>query len=292
METYKDKAEKFIKEAERKLSPGGIWSIFFGSYAKIDEAAECYQRAGNLFKISKAWQEAADSFLKAAGLLTKISNRHEAASAYIDAGHCFKKFNVNTAENCYLKAIEIYLDMGRFTVAAKHHQTIAEMYENEPVDYDKVVQHLEQASDYFRGEESISCANRCLLKVAAYSAELENYEKAIIIYENVAATVMDNSLLKYCAKEYFFRAMLCHLCADATNSRSALEKYARRYPTLKDTREYKLVSSLVDFVEEGNVDGLTGAVQEFDSIHRLDRWFTMMLLRIKSKLSDGKFDLR
>lgn len=33
-----------------------------------------------------------------------------------------------------MKAIEIYTDMGRFTMAAKHHQTIAEMYENEAND--------------------------------------------------------------------------------------------------------------------------------------------------------------
>lgn len=31
--------------------------------------------------------------------------------------------------SCLLKAIEIYTDMGRFTMAAKHHQSIAEMYE-------------------------------------------------------------------------------------------------------------------------------------------------------------------
>lgn len=40
----------------------------------------------------------------------------------------------NEAVNCLMKAIDIYTDMGRFTMAAKHHQTIAEMYENEAND--------------------------------------------------------------------------------------------------------------------------------------------------------------
>lgn len=31
-----------------------------------------------------------------------------------------------------MKSIDIYTDMGRFTMAAKHHQSIAEMYEGEP----------------------------------------------------------------------------------------------------------------------------------------------------------------
>lgn len=75
--------------------------------------------------------------------------------------------------------------MGRFTMAAKHHQTIAEMYESEAVDLERAVHHFEQAADYFKGEESISSANKCLLKVAQYAAQLKNYEKAIQIYEQV-----------------------------------------------------------------------------------------------------------
>ena len=52
---------------------------------------------------------------------------------------------------CLLKAIEIYTDMGRFSIAAKHHQTIAEIYESELADLDRAVQHYEQAADYFKG---------------------------------------------------------------------------------------------------------------------------------------------
>ena len=43
-----------------------------------------------------------------------------------------KKSDVEEAVSCLLKAIDIYTDMGRFTMAAKHHQSIAEMYESDP----------------------------------------------------------------------------------------------------------------------------------------------------------------
>lgn len=78
--------------------------------------------------------------------------------------------------------------MGRFTMAAKHHQNIAELYETDNMDLERAVQHYEQAADYFRGEESNSSANKCLLKVAQYAAQLENYEKAIQIYQQVRYT--------------------------------------------------------------------------------------------------------
>lgn len=42
------------------------------------------------------------------------------------------QIDVESAVSCLLKAIDIYTDMGRFTMAAKHHQSIAEMYENDP----------------------------------------------------------------------------------------------------------------------------------------------------------------
>lgn len=57
------------------------------------------------------------------------------------------------------------------------------MYETEAIDLTRAVQHYEQAADYFKGEESNSSANKCLLKVAQYAAQLEDYDKAINIYE-------------------------------------------------------------------------------------------------------------
>lgn len=80
-----------------------------------------------------------------------------------------------------------------------------------------------------------------MLKVAQYAAQLEDYDKAINIYESVAASCLDSSLLKYSAKEYFFRASLCHLSVDLLNAQHALDKYAQQYPAFQDSREFKLV---------------------------------------------------
>lgn len=190
-----------------------------------------------------------------------------------------------------MKAIEIYTDMGRFTMAAKHHQTIAEMYETDAVDLERAVQHYEQAADYFRGEESNSSANKCLLKVAQYAAQLEKYEKAIQIYEEVATSALESSLLKYSAKEYLFRAALCHLCVDLLNAQHALERYIQMYPAFQDSREYKLISVLIEHMEEQNIDGFTDAVKDYDSVSRLDQWYTTILLRIKKQLNESP-DLR
>ena len=62
-------------------------------------------------------------------------------------------------------------------ISAKHHQAIAEIYESEMIDLEKAMQHYRQAADYFKGEESSSSANKCLLKVAQYAAQMEKYEQ-------------------------------------------------------------------------------------------------------------------
>lgn len=180
--------------------------------------------------------------------------------------------------------------MGRFVIAAKHHQAIAEMYENEAVDIEKAVQHYEQAADFFRGEESNSAANKCLLKVAQYAAQSDNYTKAIQIYQEIATNSLESPLLKYSAKDYFFKAALCQLCVDHLNAQHALSRYIQQYPAFQDSREYKLLKTLIENIEEENVDGFTDAVKEYDSISRLDEWHTTLLLRVKRQLN-GNPDL-
>ena len=82
------------------------------------------------------------------------------------------------------------LNYQRFTIAAKHHQTVAELFEDNVSNLDTVILHYQTAADYFKGEESTSSANKCLVKVAEYSATLEKYDKAIKIYEQVRARSM------------------------------------------------------------------------------------------------------
>nr|XP_022902866.1 alpha-soluble NSF attachment protein-like [Onthophagus taurus] len=288
-------ADKWVCEAEQKLSLNtGIMRFFFGGQKKIDDAIECYKKAGNLYKISKNWAEAADCYSKAATLTGshENNNKHQAALDYEQAAICFKKINAQPeAEKNYLKSIDIYLDLGRFNTAAKMHENIAGMYENESEEVGKMLYHYEKAADFYKGEESSSSANRCLLKIAQHSAENERYEQAIHIYEKIGTYSLKSSLLKYGAKEYFFKAAICRLCLDPGETGKHLEKYVKIYPAFGDSREYKFCSNLIKNIEEQNVDGLTDVIKDYDSMQTLDPWYTTLLLRIKRKLADEP-DLR
>jgi len=279
------KARALVADATKKLSSKpGFLSGLFGGASKQDEGLEMLGRAANLYKMAKKWNEAGQTFSQIANTHLGEGNKHDAATNFVDAANCYKKNDPKEAAASLQKAIDIYTDMGRFTIAAKHHQTIAELFESQTADLDKAMQHYEQAAEYFRGEESHSSANKCMLKVAEYAATLENYEKAIKIYEQVAAASLENTLLKYAAKEQFFRASLCHLCVDALNAQHAVQRYEEQYPAFADSREAKLIKTLGEHLETQDVELYTNAVKEYDSLCRLDPWFTTLLLRVKKQI--------
>lgn len=276
------KAAALVAEAKKKMtSSKGFFSSLFGGGGGSDEALEMLARAANLYKMAKKWGEAGKTFSSIAQHHVKAGSKHDAATNLVDAANCYRKTDPKEATATFQKAIDIYTEMGRFTIAAKHHQTIAEIAETELADLEKAMQHFELASDYFRGEESNSAANKCLVKVAQFSAQLENYDKAVQIYEQVAASCLESNLLKYSAKDYFFKAALCHLCIDPLNASHAIQRYEDQYPAFGDARECKLIRSLVSALEEQDVESFTNTVAEYDSISRLDAWHTALLLKVK-----------
>ncbi|XP_012677399.1 N-ethylmaleimide-sensitive factor attachment protein, alpha a [Clupea harengus] len=286
-------AMALVAEADKKMrSPKSFMGTLFGNSSKAEEACDMYVRAGNMFKMAKNWNAAGNAFCKSARLNLQVDNKLNAAVSFIDAGNAFKKSDPEEAVKCLGLAIEIYTDMGRFTIAAKNHVICAEIYENELLDVDKAVAQYEQAADYYKMEESTSAGNKCLLKVATFAAQLEQYQKAIEIYEQIGTYAMDSTLLKYGAKDYFFKAALCHFCVDMLNAKLAVQRYEEMFPAFSDCRECKLVKKLLDAFDEQNIDAYTDAIKDFDSITRLDQWYTTMLLRIKKGIQDDESDLR
>lgn len=291
-----ERANSFMEEARRKIegSKSFFGSLFGGGSSKIEEACELYTRAGNAYKMAKKWSAAGSAFKDAGDLqLNQLNNKHEAATQYVEASKCYRKGDFQEAIDCLESANEIYTDMGRFAIAAKHHVSIAEIYESTGIlDIDKAIIHYTQAADYYKGEESSSAANKCLLKVAMYAAQQEDYHRAINIYEEVAAVCLDSSLLKYSVREYFFKATLCTMCESIDSAERVIGKYSQMFPAFEDSREYKLIQSIIEAYKEQSADQFSAAVQEYDAISRLDQWYTTILLRIKNNISgsDGTFE--
>ncbi|KAK9903527.1 hypothetical protein WJX75_008075 [Coccomyxa subellipsoidea] len=281
MGDYAARGADFMKKADKKLNSFGLFSSFGNKY---EDAAELLEKAANHFKLAKAWNDAGQAFEKLAQVHLKQDSRLEAASSYVEAAKCYQKTDKTDVLRALHNAVEYYTEAGRLGMAAKNLREVAETLEKRGMK-DEAIEFYTQAADLFAGEEQTSEANKCRLKVAQFSAELENYQPAIQIYEDVARLCMDNNLLKYSTKGYLLNAGICRLCVgDPMAMQSALERYEDIDYTFSGSREGKLLKDLVEAFEAGDPEKYTDAIAEFDSMTRLDAWKTTLLLRGKKRL--------
>ncbi|CAK8566420.1 unnamed protein product [Lathyrus sativus] len=272
------RAEDFEKKAEKKLSGWGL----FGS--KFEDAADLFDKAANSFKLAKSWDKAGSTYVKLANCHLKLESKHEASQAYVDAAHCYKKTNISEAVSCLDHAVNLLCDIGRLSMAARYLKEIAELYESEQ-NIEQAVVYYEKSADFYQSEEVTTSANQCKQKVAQFAAQLEQYQKSIEIYEEIARQSLNNNLLKYGVKGHLLNAGLCQLCkGDVVAINNALEKYQELDPTFSGTREYRLLADVAAAVDEEDVGKFTDVVKEFDSMTPLDSWKTTLLLRVKEKL--------
>uniref|UniRef100_A0A183BN77 Alpha-soluble NSF attachment protein n=1 Tax=Globodera pallida TaxID=36090 RepID=A0A183BN77_GLOPA len=281
------KAKMLMEEAEKKLKKsGGLFSFLTGGSGGPSDAAELFIKAANVFKLSKNWNGAGGAFLKAAQVYDRGDSKHDAAMNFGEAGNCFRKVDLQKAVDCFQKNADVYLDMGRFNMAAKAHTTIAELYEEQKCK-EKAVDQYQKAADMYKGEEQRSSAAKCLIKVAHYAADLEQYQRAQLTFEEVAIYEADNPMLKYSAKTHFFQAILCSLCIDLLDSQRAIKRYEELSSQFAESRENQLCKQLMQAMEMGDPDGFTEAVQQFDKVSRLDQWHVAMLVKVKRRCGDG-----
>jgi len=285
------KAREFEADAEKKLKSFSWWG---DSKEKYETAGELYTKAANSWILAKKSEAAGNAFLQAAScyLNSKIT-KYEAASCYVKASNIFKKDNFTAATSALMKGIELYTDEGRFNMAAKHEKDLAEMYEAEN-DIQNSMKHYETAAEYYSNDGYPSQANSCLLKVAHFEASLQNFHRAIEIFEEVANSSVSNNLLKYSVKEYFLKAGLCRLAeGDMVATKKAIERYSQLSSDFNGTREHKFLVQITEAFGNYDEEEFKSVVAEYDSISKLDPWKTAILVTIGEKIKgpDDEEDL-
>ncbi|CAH1418385.1 unnamed protein product [Lactuca virosa] len=71
---------------------------------------------------------------------------------------------------------------------------------------------------FFKVKEVTTSANQCKQKIAQFSAQLEQYQKAIEIYEEIAKQSLNNNLLKYGVRGHLLNVGICQLCKGDGNT--------------------------------------------------------------------------
>jgi alpha-soluble NSF attachment protein len=114
-----------------------------------------------------------------------------------------------------------------------------------------------------------------------------DYYKAIELFEKVASTAVSNNLMKWSVKDYFLKAGLCHLAVgDQVATNRAFEKYRDMDPTFPSQREHQLLVDLYEAVEAGDQEMFADKLFQYDQMSKLDKWKTVILLKIKNSIEE------
>ena len=198
-----------------------------------EKVSAIYHQAGNHFKMSKNWLSAGEAFAKSANYR---EYPYDSATDHTEAANCYKKVKPDLAIESLLKASEIQAENDKSQMVAKYHEEIGKLLEGVGKRI-QAAQHYEIAAANFLSDCRNSAANRCRLKAAEIYAIVEEFDQAILIYEEVAPRALESNLLKYTAEDHYFRACICHLCVDFLNAHHALQRCNDEYPAFKDCRK-------------------------------------------------------
>lgn len=272
--------------AEKKMRKGGFMSMFSGP--KLDEAQELYQKAGNQFKLAHEWNDAADCYVQFAFVSERLGIATDHAQGFIEAANCLKKVSAQSSLEWFDKAIEIYTGNGRYQQAAKTLKVVAELLEQEN-EAEKSIEYYKRAADMFEMDEhSKSAISQCKVKLAELYAKQGKFSEAAQIFEKEGEKSLSNHLLQFGAREHFLKAGILYLATgDAVTATIACDRYHQMDPRMDGTRESQLLKGLTTAFVENDLDRFMTAVQEYDSVSRLDQWKTELLVEAKKKLIAG-----
>ncbi|GAB5030318.1 soluble nsf attachment protein alpha isoform [Nannochloropsis oceanica] len=289
MGDQRGRGKAYMEEADKALKRFAL----FNANQKFEDASEAYTKAGNCFKVAKAWAEGGEAFTRASELHVKLGSTYDAANAAQEAANCYKNINPEDAIGSFRQAATLLMELGKFKQIGKIHKDIAEIYEKEG-SYDEAVENYMQAAEYFNSENNKSSANDAMQKTAflltttrgAADPSLDNYARAANIFEEMGVAALDNRLLQYNAKSHFMNALLCYMAmGDEVAVKQKLEHYKASDYTFADARECKFIEKLVQAWEESSADDYTDHCAEYNAISALDPWKTSLLVKTKRMIA-------
>ena len=221
----------------------------------------------------------------------KLSEPDDMANTLTEAFKVYRKDSPQDAARVLTTAISHYTSKGNFRRAATHQQNLAEVYETEIGDQKKALEAYDTAAQWFESDNAEALANKLYLKVADLAALEGDYRNAIEKLEAVAKTSLNNNLMRWSVKEYFLKAGICYLASgDMVAAKRGLDNYREWDNSFGQTRENMLLMDLVGCVEEGDQEGFSEKLYQYDQMSKLDKWKTTLLLKVKNGIEKDEED--
>lgn len=275
------KAQELEAKGEKALNKFS----FFAGGSKFVDAAECFDDAGKMFVIARAYSEGGRVYGRAAELHVKTKSEFDAASSYAKAGEAYQKAgDLDKCYEAYESSMSTFAGLGKCSMAANTAKKLAELLEAQSDA--KAIETYRQAIDWYEAEGRPQAASGCREKVAFLAADAGDYAEAQTVFEELGKASLQTNLGKFSAKKWFTNAILCSLArTDTVAAANKFNEYRALDYSFEGSREAMLCDSLIQACDANDQEGVANASAEYDNIKRLDPWMTKILLAIKNSLA-------
>lgn len=282
---------QLMAEANKKAnSAKGYFNRILGAGSTASEDARAlFVQAGNAGKAEGDYPISVQAYKRALDLSVE---EFEKAQMYEAIASSYKMFDIPQAIPPLTRAAESHMSQGKWSMAAQTLEKVAELYE-QINDIDNMMKCLKEAHRFLIQEGQKAGANRVQKKMAEALALQHQFVQAQEQYEQMADKAKDDNLLKYGAKDHWFRATMCALCVDTENANTALNRYLFDNPLFEErSLEVRLLRQLIADVQEQNKETFLKHIEETPlSTLRADRVFRSLSDDITKKMN-GDVDLK
>jgi len=279
---------KLLEEADSLgTKKSGFKAIFSGGPDYY--AAACkYQEAANILKLNKEFQRASQAFVKAAEMRKNDEDPYQQAQMLDKGGDCLGYVSALKAKGHCVEAAVILGNMGKFGQSARIYDKLGTQFERE-ADNVNAMEMYKKAADLYELDEFGKQKYISMLCKWADFASLSSpshYDEAVKAYEKCGSLTMESAVSQFSAKKYYMKAVILYLVKDdAISADVKFEQFCKKDGRLHDSREGKLLQSLIRCVEDRDGASFTNELGDYDTISTLDAWhvhfFTTIKLRIE-----------
>lgn len=130
------------------------------------------------------------------------------------------------------------------------------------------------------------------LEAAMLQASMTKYTLAADLFESVAAEYVTTNLLKYSAKEHYMSAVMCWMAeGDVTTALKKREAFQMADSQFNGSPQDSFLGKCLDAMVAGSPDDFATAVQEWESMSKLEPFRVKLLLAAKESIAIGGPDL-
>ena len=279
-------AEELLQRAEKKASSTGGW--FSSTQSKREEAIELYKEAAHKLRAENRMEEAGSVLIKAADLEIQINEKDFAANTYFEASKCYRMVRLDQAVMALGRCSDLLVERGRFRQAADRQKNMAELYREDPNHFDQGLEAYDRAANWYLQEGATATASACQREAAQLAIQLQQYPRAIELWEAVAASSLNSNLTKYSVKEYYLNAGLCYLAIpDHGAATRAMAFCAQQDPTFPSTTEAQFLHGVLEACEHSDLDAFDARVRDFDRMKPITGWRATLLHTVRNTVADG-----